>query len=168
MDVPNCEAVRHATLFLTGAVPLPEGYGIGAYFAFAPSSPDVPPQFDYLGAISAIKPSATFKVHWALEASAEVAGQFGLAFEPLPELEALQAQRTTQVTPMQSAVLDRVGKTVVDDLSNFLASYSFEIPPTADRPEPLRAVPEQALNNWVAAFDRRLRFNRRFWERTEE
>ena len=63
IDIVNVESFNHVVVFLTGALPFPDGMGGAVYFSWPdPTELGVVPSWQYLGNITNVKPSAIFKI----------------------------------------------------------------------------------------------------------
>ena len=58
-EIPDADTVNHVVIFLTGAVPFPEGMGGAVYFCWP--QPGGGQVWQLLGTISNTKPSAIFR-----------------------------------------------------------------------------------------------------------
>ena len=63
IDIVNVESFNHVVVFLTGALPFPDGMGGAVYFSWPdPAELGGVPSWQYLGNITNVKPSAIFKI----------------------------------------------------------------------------------------------------------
>ncbi|GIQ90076.1 hypothetical protein KIPB_012726, partial [Kipferlia bialata] len=82
----------------------------------------------------------------------------GISIEPIGELDAKQHQRTMQLQPSQHQTLDRVAKKMLRNFETYMLSHE------APLVNGTSAIPGTSVSRWANEFDRRIRFNPRFWE----
>ncbi|KAH9458844.1 hypothetical protein MJO29_009931 [Puccinia striiformis f. sp. tritici] len=132
-------SINHLVVFLTGIVPLPEGYGASIHFQF-PNKPD----WQLLGMLSGTKPSAIFRLKgtmvpsqldWASSGMTDMPtalATLGILVGPLAEIEAECGALNTALTvrgpsagsqPSTSS-LPQLAKAIGLNLFRYLASFS--------------------------------------------
>ncbi|CAH0552605.1 unnamed protein product [Brassicogethes aeneus] len=166
--IQDADNINHIVVFLTGAVPFPEGMGGQVYFSWP--DPNAPPNWQPLGYISNSKPSVIFKV--SNFKKLEDLGQFsnlmfgqshivhnaqlGISVEPLSNLQEIPSPNNTlsNLTFAQK---------MLENFMNYVLSYS--ISQTNMIPDPTATyVPLSTVQNWYTNFERRLQQNPNFWK----
>ncbi|XP_017770182.1 PREDICTED: protein OPI10 homolog [Nicrophorus vespilloides] len=165
LDVDN---INHIVLFLTGAVPFPEGLGGQVYFSWP--DPTAPPNWQPLGFVSNQKPSAIFKIS-TLKKLHEMEGftnvstfgqqaichnaQIGISIEQLNNMQ--DTQQTTNNNYVTFA------QKMLQNFMNYTLSYSVSQSQMMANPS-ATYVPLSTVQNWYTNFERRLTQNPNFWK----
>lgn len=172
-QIPNSETVNHVVIFMTGALPFPEGTGGAVHFGFAsPSGVN----WHYIGFISNEKPSAIFKISGLKQDSnavmnsfmggmAPVSGnvsQIGISVEPLSQI-----MQQTPVSQAQASKTDSVTQYTTKLLENFYNfASSFAIKQSEMTPQPnVSFIPSTVLEQWYQNFSRKLQQDPNFWKK---
>ncbi|KAG0150027.1 hypothetical protein CROQUDRAFT_73641 [Cronartium quercuum f. sp. fusiforme G11] len=131
-DDPN---INHLVVFLTGAVPLPDGWAASVHFLFPTK-----PEWQLLGMISPTKPSAIFKLKGSVIPSSTMSAvdamtsraSLGLHLAPLSQIEAecahLSASKSLVPFAPPAPTSVQIAKAIGLNLFNYLASFAAEIP----------------------------------------
>ncbi|XP_058058132.1 protein OPI10 homolog [Anopheles bellator] len=173
INIPDADNVNHVVVFLTGTAPFPEGMAGGVYFSWP--DPNAPPNWQLLGYISNLKPSAIFKIS-QLKKLDEIAGQnammsnvfgsnlpishiaqIGVSIEP----ETALIQQTPATTT--SSTYYQFGQKILENFFNFVSSFSVtqtQMAPNFNE----TYVPLSTLQTWYTNFERRLQQNPNFWK----
>jgi hypothetical protein len=181
--IPDADSINHIVVFLTGAIPFPEGTaGQGTttdpnqppkhffcvvYFSWP--DPIAPPNWQPLGHISNMKPSAIFKIS-SLKKLEEMGNsmnilfgqshivhnaQIGIAIVPLSNISEV-------ISPNNPSNNITFAHKMLDNFMNFVLSYSTTQPHMVPDPN-ATYVPLSAVQNWYTNFERRLQQNPNFW-----
>ncbi|XP_053670138.1 protein OPI10 homolog [Anopheles nili] len=173
ITIPDADNVNHVVVFLTGAIPFPEGMAGGVYFSWP--DPNAPPSWQLLGYISNSKPSAIFKIS-QLKKLDEISSQgrmmnnvfgsnlpishiaqIGVSIEP----ESSLIQQTPSTTT--SSTYYQFGQKILENFFNFVSSFS--VTQSQMTPAPNETfVPLSTLQTWYTNFERRLQQNPNFWK----
>ncbi|XP_071874508.1 protein OPI10 homolog isoform X1 [Bombus fervidus] len=171
ITVPDADNINHIVVFLTGAIPFPDGTGGAVYFSWP--DPTAPPNWQFLGYISNVKPSAIFKIstlkknHEFENSNLGIFGvgkishvaQIGVSVEPIGAIEQ-QAATVTQAT--SNFFLEFVQKMLTSFL-NYVSSFS--VTQAQMTPNPTENfVPLSVIQGWYETFERRLQQNPNFWK----
>ncbi|VDK40533.1 unnamed protein product [Taenia asiatica] len=160
---------NHVVVFLTGQVPLPEGYGAGGklsqIIAHIISSLWYT-SWSYLGYLSNDRPSAIFRVSGLkssnisnLSIGNTVTAQVGISIEHLAEL----AGQTSAIENSNSAGVDdnmRFTQFAAENLYHFAAGCAQEVPGTSEA-----YVPISAVKRWYDTIRRKLSLDPNFWKK---
>lgn len=164
--IPEADNIHHIVVFLTGIMPFPEGMGGQVFFSWP--DPNAPPNWQPLGYITNMKPSAIFKIS-SLKKLRELMdfsntavfgqqaichnAQIGISIENSINF---QEPRTDE----QAANYATFAEKMLENFMNFALSYStnqFQDPSTT-------YVPMSTVQNWYTNFKRRLTQNPTFWK----
>lgn len=171
INVPDADNVNHIVVFLTGTVPFPDGTGGAVYFSWPDSN--APPNWQFLGYISNLKPSAIFKIstlkknHEFENSNVGIFGvgkishvaQIGVSVEPLAVIE---QQAATVAATTANSFLEFVQK-MLTSFVNYVTSFS--VTQAQMTPNPTENfVPLSTLQGWYETFERRLQQNPNFWK----
>ncbi|XP_004928722.1 protein OPI10 homolog [Bombyx mandarina] len=171
--ITEADSINHVAVFLTGAVPLPPGTAAMVYWSWP--DPAAPPNWQLLGHISNIKPSAIFKIS-NLKKLHELTNenkfmgtfgqqqichnaQIGISIEPEANVQLLASSVALQETNNYVTFAQKM----LENLVNFVASFSV----TQDQMTPTPGVsyiPLNTLHTWYQNFERRLQQNPNFWK----
>ena len=171
ITVPDADNINHIVVFLTGSVSFPDGTGGAVYFTWP--DPTAPSNWQFLGYISNIKPSAIFKIstlrknHEFENSNLGIFGvakishvaQIGISIEPLGAIE-LQAATVTEAT--SNSFLEFVQKMLTSFL-NYVSSFSVTQAQMTPNPSE-NFVPLSTIQGWYETFERRLQQNPNFWK----
>ncbi|XP_044262530.1 protein OPI10 homolog [Tribolium madens] len=166
--IPDADSINHIVVFLTGAIPFPEGTAGQVYFSWP--DPHAPPNWQPLGHISNTKPSAIFKIS-SLKKLEEMGdsmnilfgqshivhnAQIGIAIEPLANIREIESANN----PSNNVTF---AHKMLENFMNFVLSYSVTqqqmvVDPTTTY------VPLATVQNWYTNFERRLQQNPNFWK----
>lgn len=173
IEIPEADNINHIVVFITGDTPVQLGMSGAVYFSWP--DPNSPPQFQYLGYISNLKPSAIFKIsqlkklHELEDMNSMDQGvfgaqnishtaQIGVSFEP--ETIVLQQEPTIQNTASSYLAF---GQKILENFFNFASSFA--VTQSQMQPNPLETfVPLSTLQTWYINFQRRLEQNPNFWK----
>ncbi|XP_032676528.1 protein OPI10 homolog [Odontomachus brunneus] len=170
-NVPDADNINHIVVFLTGTVPFPDGMGGAVYFSWP--DPSAPPNWQFLGYISNIKPSAIFKIstlkknHEFENSNLGIFGigkishvaQIGVSVEPLIVIE--QQAATLAATTTNNSI-EFAGK-MLTSFMNYVTSFS--VTQAQMTPNPTENfVPLSSVQGWYETFQRRLQHNSKFWK----
>ncbi|CAH2011744.1 unnamed protein product [Acanthoscelides obtectus] len=166
--IPDADNINHIVVFLTGAVPFPEGTAGQVYFSWP--DPNAPPNWQLLGYISNQKPSVIFKVS-SLKRLEEMGdysnmmfgqshivhnAQIGISIEPIQNI---------QEGPQQNSAEQHLNfaQKMLENFMNYVLSYS--VTQAHMVPDPTATyVPLSTVQNWYTNFERRLQQNPNFWK----
>ncbi|XP_063988155.1 protein OPI10 homolog isoform X1 [Diachasmimorpha longicaudata] len=174
VTVPDADNVNHIVVFLTGNVPFPEGTGGAVYFSWP--DPNAPPNWQFLGYISNLKPSAIFKImnlkknHEFENINDGIFGvgkishvaQIGISIEPLNVIE-------SQANALVNATVNATTNSSIEFAQKMLTSFvnyisSFSVTQSQMTPNPTENfVPLSSVQGWYEKFERRLQQNPNFW-----
>lgn len=141
------------------------------YFSWPDAN--APPNWQFLGYISNIKPSAIFKIstlkknHEFENSNVGIFGigkishvaQIGISIEPVGAIE-LQAASVSEAT--SNSFLEFVQKMLISFL-NYVSSFS--VTQAQMTPNPMENfVPLSTIQGWYGTFERRLQQNPNFWK----
>lgn len=171
ITVPDADNINHIVVFLTGSVSFPDGTGGAVYFTWP--DPNAPPNWQFLGYISNIKPSAIFKIstlrknHEFENSNLGIFGvgkishvaQIGISIDPLGAIE-LQAATVAEAT--SNSFLEFVQKMLTSFL-NYVSSFSVTQAQMTPNPSE-NFVPLSTIQGWYETFERRLQQNPNFWK----
>ncbi|XP_034184801.1 protein OPI10 homolog [Osmia lignaria lignaria] len=171
ITVPDADNINHIVVFLTGTIPFPDGTGGAVYFSWP--DPTAPPNWQFLGYISNVKPSAIFKIstlkknHEFENSNLGIFGvgkishvaQIGVSVEPLGAIEQLAASVTEATS---NSFLEFVQKMLTSFL-NYVTSFSVTQAQMAPNPNE-NYVPLSTIQGWYETFERRLQQNPNFWK----
>ncbi|CAH7680967.1 hypothetical protein BY996DRAFT_6916913 [Phakopsora pachyrhizi] len=159
----NPDAINHLVVFLTGIVPLPEGYGATVHFLF-PHKTD----WQLLGMLSPEKPSAIFRLrgtassasssNWAANQTqiATPMATLGILVAPLEQIhaECCQLENSLMIRPPGSnsmrSTLPEIAKSIGLNLFRYISSFSA----TTFNNETW--VPISVLERWWKQFETKL------------
>ncbi|XP_056647754.1 protein OPI10 homolog [Diorhabda carinulata] len=166
--IPDADNINHIVVFLTGAIPFPEGTAGQVYFSWP--DPNAPPNWQPLGFISNQKPSAIFKIS-TLKKLDEMGdysnmmfgmshivhnAQIGISIEPVANIQDVPSPNNVEsyVTFAQR---------MLENFMNFVLSYT--VNQSNMVPDPSATyVPLSTVQNWYVNFERRLQQNPNFWK----
>ncbi|XP_019865549.1 protein OPI10 homolog [Aethina tumida] len=168
ITIPDADNINHIVVFLTGAMPFPEGTAGQVYFSWP--DPSAPPNWQPLGYISNSKPSAIFKISKLkkLEEMGDYSNQMfgqtnivhnaqiGISIEPLGSIQEVN----TSNTPQDNFTF---AQKMLENFMNYVLSYSTT---QASMTPDVNAtyVPLSTIQNWYTNFERRLQQNPNFWK----
>ncbi|XP_060525480.1 protein OPI10 homolog [Cylas formicarius] len=166
--IPDADNINHIVVFLTGAIPFPEGFAGQVYFSWP--DPNAPPNWQLLGYLSNQKPSAIYKIsnlkklHEMGDYSNLMFGQshivhnaqIGISIEPLSNIQEVPSSESAeaQVTFAQK---------MLESFMNFVLSYSVTQQNMLPNPT-MTYVPLSTVQSWYTNFERRLQQNPNFWK----
>ncbi|XP_072744272.1 protein OPI10 homolog [Anoplolepis gracilipes] len=171
ITVPDADNINHIVVFLTGTIPFPNGMGGAVYFTWPDAN--APPNWQFLGYISNVKPSAIFKIsnlkknHEFENSNVGIFGigkishvaQIGVSVEPL---EIIELQTATVAATTTNTFAEFVQK-MLTNFVNYVTSFT--VTQTQMTPNPTENfVPLSTLQNWYETFERRLQQNPNFWK----
>ncbi|KAL2726758.1 protein OPI10 [Vespula squamosa] len=171
ITVPDADNINHIVVFLTGTVPFPDGMGGAVYFSWPDSN--APPNWQFLGFISNVKPSAIFKIstlkknHEFENSNLGIFGvgkishvaQIGISVDPLNVIE---QQAATVSETATNSFIEFVQKMLTSFL-NYVSSFSVTQPQMTPNPTE-NFVPLSTIQGWYETFERRLQQNPNFWK----
>ncbi|XP_043501343.1 protein OPI10 homolog [Polistes fuscatus] len=171
ITVPDADNINHIVVFLTGTIPFPDGMGGAVYFSWPDSN--APPNWQFLGFISNLKPSAIFKIstlkknHEFENSNLGIFGvgkishvaQIGISVEPLNVIEQQAATVTEAAT---NSFVEFVQK-MLTSFINYASSFT--VTQVQMTPNPTENfVPLSTVQGWYETFERRLQQNPNFWK----
>ncbi|KAJ8951467.1 hypothetical protein NQ318_000161 [Aromia moschata] len=166
--INDADNINHIVVFLTGAVPFPEGTAGQVYFSWP--DPNAPPNWLPLGYISNQKPSAIFKISSLrkLEEMGDYSNvmfgqshivhnaQIGIAIEPISNIQEVPVTNTVEANVS-------FAQKMLESFLNYVLSYT--ITQGNMVPDPTATyVPLSTVQNWYTNFERRLQQNPNFWK----
>jgi len=147
--------INHLTVFLTGAIPFPAGFGAGVHFQW-PGKDYVP-----LGVLTNAKPSAIYRVRPLLPPGFDPSlpsppATLGIEIAPLSQLEQLMGQAGADSGKGKEVAakvdVGQVAEKVVRNLFNYLHSFGGDgVKLTPDTPIPL-----SVFEKWYTNFRRKI------------
>ncbi|GMK58146.1 hypothetical protein CspeluHIS016_0501780 [Cutaneotrichosporon spelunceum] len=147
--------INHLTVFLTGEMPFPEGYGATVHFAWPGG------EYFLLGTLTNARPSAIYKVRGHLPpgvapgAVANAPAQLGIEVAPLgavdtaAQVSAVQTGKGREVA--QRVDVSLVAQKIVKNLFNYLHSFGGDVKLTSETPIPL-----SVFQRWYDNFNRKI------------
>ncbi|XP_034944976.1 protein OPI10 homolog [Chelonus insularis] len=173
INVADADNVNHIVIFLTGTIPFPDGMGGAVYFSWP--DPNAPPNWQFLGYISNVKPSAIFKIsnlkknHEFENSNLGIFGigkishvaQIGISVEPLSVIE---PQAANLVTEKANEFL-KFGQKMIMNFLNYISSFSVTQAQMVPNPTE-NFVPLSSVQGWYETFERRLQQNPNFWKQS--
>ncbi|XP_014487927.1 PREDICTED: protein OPI10 homolog [Dinoponera quadriceps] len=171
INVPDADNINHIVVFLTGIVPFPDGMGGAVYFSWP--DPSAPPNWQFLGYISNVKPSAIFKIstlkknHEFENSNVGIFGigkishmaQIGVSVEPLAVIEQQAATLATIMTNNSIEFAEKMLTNFMNYVTSFLVTQAqVVLNPTEN------FVPLSSVQGWYETFQRRLQQNPKFWK----
>jgi len=174
-EIPDADSVNHVVIFLTGAVPFPEGMGGAVYFCW----PGTGQAWQLLGNISNNKPSAIFRISKLKTADenenmtnsfmqlgagmpARVNATVGISVEPLVNIEGQTPAAQTEAATVSNFM--EFSQKMVENLFNYATSFAVSAVDMRTRPGET-FVPFSSLQQWYTNFERRLQQNPNFWRK---
>ncbi|XP_023335195.1 protein OPI10 homolog [Eurytemora carolleeae] len=172
-ELVDADSVNHIVIFLTGQTPFPDGMGGAVYFAWP--DPGGVPNWQLLGHISNLKPSAIFRIAKLKggEASSSIQNSFtslasvhhvnavvGISVEPLAVVEGQTPAAQTEAANVSTFM--EFSQKMLENLFNYATSFAAS--PMDMRQKPGESyVPLSCLQQWYTNFERRLQQNPNFW-----
>jgi len=175
-EIQDADSVNHVVIFLTGAVPFPEGMGGSVYFCW-PQPDGVGQVWQLLGVISNTKPSAIFRIGRLKKNAGDenITNSFmelgqvprhnamvGISVEPLVVIEGLTPAAQTEASNVSSFM--EFSQKTLESLFNYCSSFAMAPADTHSRPTE-QFVPLSVLQQWYSNFERRLQQNPYFWRK---
>ncbi|XP_035722638.1 protein OPI10 homolog [Vespa mandarinia] len=171
ITVPDADNINHIVVFLTGSVPFPDGMGGAVYFSWPDSN--APPNWQFLGFISNVKPSAIFKIstlkknHEFENSNLGIFGvskishvaQIGISVEPLNVIEQQAATVSEAATNSFVEFVQKMLTSFLNYVSSFSVTQAQIIPNSTEN-----FVPLSTIQGWYETFERRLQQNPNFWK----
>ncbi|KAL6261325.1 hypothetical protein P5V15_008845 [Pogonomyrmex californicus] len=171
ITVPDADNINHIVVFLTGTIPFPDGMGGAVYFSWP--DPNAPPNWQFLGYISNVKPSAIFKIsnlkknHEFANSNLGIFGvgkishvaQIGVSVEPLAVIEQQVATVTATTTNSFVEFVQKMLTSFVNYVTSFTVTQAQMTPNPTEN-----FVPLSTLQSWYETFERRLQQNPNFWK----
>ncbi|KAL0218880.1 hypothetical protein P9112_004533 [Eukaryota sp. TZLM1-RC] len=158
-EFENAFAAKNVAVFLTGSVELPPGLAASIYVSSAPFQ-----DWRLLGALTCERPSAIFPLEWnqasVSQADFEVKAQIGIFIGAQDQITSELVNKTmfeVQARPIVNLTTDQIGQKMLKDFSNYVSSFAKE------GPNGQLFVETSVVDKWVANFERRCRFNPKFW-----
>jgi hypothetical protein len=171
-EISDASTINHMAVFLTGTVPLPEGFGASVYMRWSDNNSN---SWHYLGAISNTKPSAFFRVAHFMNASAnhdnvfaiqnytgaKGSAQIGISVEPVVNIEGRVAASGTSVSNQTN--FEEFQEKTIQNLVNYAQSFVRKLP-IPDHPGRFgNFIPVEIIDQWYQNFKRKLKLNPNFW-----
>uniref|UniRef100_A0AC35FJ46 Hikeshi-like domain-containing protein n=1 Tax=Panagrolaimus sp. PS1159 TaxID=55785 RepID=A0AC35FJ46_9BILA len=171
-EVPSASTINHMAVFLTGSVPLPDGFGASVYMRWSDNDSN---SWHYLGAISNTKPSAFFRVahfinvaanHDNVFAAQDYTGakgsaQIGICVEAAANIEGKVAASGTSVSNQTN--FEEFQEKTIKNLVNYAESFVRRIPLPDDPTRFGNFIPVETIEQWYQNFKRKLKLNPNFW-----
>lgn len=159
MFIDNISTAQHVTVFLTGTIPLAEGMGASVYMSIHPFT-----VWQFLGYLSAEKPSALFRFRWPQDAlQRDLSAQLGISLEPMDVILQKEAERLAErrdpTAGASAELVNRLGMKLMSNLYNFLTSHAASVPGL-----PGQWIPATVIDRWLQSFEERVRNNPTFWD----
>lgn len=154
-------------VFLTGAVPLPGGYGVAVFVAREDAM-----HFQYVGALGQHRPSSLFKLPTTMmDADQPVSAVLGLALERESELANLGQTQEQPMQQVQAATKVALAERLLEDLYHFVSSYARFIQwdgqaagSLADiAPGDYVVMPASFVEKWRHRIEAKMRKDASFW-----
>lgn len=174
ITIPDADDINHVAVFMTGTIPFPEGMSALVFFSWP--DPNAPPNWQPLGFLSNVKPSAIFKINslkTKSEKELENSGflgfdqrkishfaQIGISVET-NEIVAQQTNLLEKQTNYQSTFM-QFAKKMLENFLNFVSSFAITQAQMVPNPSETY-VPLSCLQTWFQNFERRLEMNPYFW-----
>ncbi|CAG9822608.1 unnamed protein product [Phaedon cochleariae] len=166
--INDADNINHVAVFLTGAIPFPEGTAGQVYFSWP--DPVAPPNWQPLGFLSNQKPSAIYKIS-SLKRLEEMGdssnlmfgqshivhnAQIGISIEPLSNIQDIPS-------PNNAESYVSFAQKMLKHFMNY--ALSFTLTQANMVPDPSATyVPLSTVQNWYTNFERRLQQNPNFWK----
>ncbi|XP_014600092.1 PREDICTED: protein OPI10 homolog [Polistes canadensis] len=171
ITVLDADNINHIVVFLTGTIPFPDGMGGAVYFSWPDSN--APPNWQFLGFISNLKPSAIFKIstlkknHEFENSNLGIFGvgkishvaQIGISVEPLNVIEQQAATVTEAATNSFVEFVQKMLTSFINYASSFTVTQAQMTPNPTEN-----FVPLSTVQGWYETFERRLQQNPNFWK----
>ncbi|XP_071506885.1 protein Hikeshi-like [Diadema antillarum] len=174
-NIDNPTNINHVIIFLTGAMPFPDGMAGAVHFG-QPEAGGM--SWHYLGFISNEKPSVIFKIS-GLKGTQPVnnsffsqpqlgtaplssSAQIGIAVESLDQIKQQTPAANTQASSVGSFM--EFSQKMLENFYNFASSFAI----TQDQmtPQPgVQFIPANVLNKWYENFQRKLAQDPNFWKK---
>jgi len=177
-EIQDADSVNHVVVFLTGAMPFPEGMGGAVYFSWP--QPDGGNQvWQLLGNISNNKPSAIFRIgrlkrsgndenenmtnsFMELGQAPRNNAMVGISVEPLVVIEGQTPAAQTEASSVSTFM--EFSQKMLENLFNYSSSFALSASDARCRPGET-FVPFSVLQQWYSNFERRLQQNPNFWRK---
>ncbi|XP_065206511.1 protein OPI10 homolog [Planococcus citri] len=176
INICDADNLNHIAIFLTGATPFPDGTAGLVYLSW--SEAGIKDDWQLLGSISNLKPSAIFKISHVKKTEAaastmncltlqeEIPSKFiaklGISIEPLDVVE--QQSLTLQSNSLNNpAVSAEFGKKILLNFFEYASSFALPTQELVTKP-PSTYIPFNVLENWYRNFERKLALNPNFWK----
>jgi len=164
----GANTVNHLAVFMTGAMPLPAGFGATVHLGFPAANGQVT-DWKLMGFLTNEKPSAIFRLGGNRFGEMPLlVAQIGVGLEPL---QVIQQQAATMPNPLGAAsrfTLEEMGEFCRKMLGNFFhfaSSFAVQVPDVTGRVQTI--VPMETLQGWYANIERRMAVDPEWWRNLE-
>ncbi|KAA8895636.1 hypothetical protein FN846DRAFT_922173 [Sphaerosporella brunnea] len=169
--LPQPASINHLVVFLLPDAVLPPTHAATVHIRFPTAAAG---EFRLLGAISAAKPSAVFRVGGAAAAAADGDATLGIAIDELPNVEAALASLPppppAAAAPESSALVKAqrglgtlvLARRIIGNAFNYLGSFAVPVGPAGEE-----MVPLKAFRDWWAKFEKKVEYDPTFLERED-
>ncbi|KAI6660631.1 hypothetical protein LOD99_10363 [Oopsacas minuta] len=176
MQLDSVSTVNHLCVFMTGAVPFPDGYGGSIHIGW-PSQDQPDPLWEYMGCISNEKPSAIFRLSRRdLVATGGNPGMFSALSHNISNTSVLIGISVEQLMSIVEKVPDKKSEAVTVDfqtqfVSKMMDSFvnhalSYEIQPAAINPLTTEQyIPSHVVKSWIEKFQTQMNLDPYFWKK---
>ncbi|KAF5273391.1 hypothetical protein FQA39_LY07408, partial [Lamprigera yunnana] len=157
----DADNINHVVVFLTGAVPFPEGTAGQVFFSW----PDLnaPPNWQLLGYISNSKPSAIYRISTLkkLDEMGDLMNTNTFGQQAICHNAQIGISIAAQSAEPNSYV--NFAQKMLQSFMNYALSYSINQAHMVPDPS-ATYVPLSTVQNWYTNFERRLTHNPNFWK----
>ncbi|KAK5650607.1 hypothetical protein RI129_001636 [Pyrocoelia pectoralis] len=167
--IVDADNINHVVIFLTGAIPFPEGTAGQVFFSWP--DPHAPPNWQLLGYISNSKPSVIFRIS-GLKKLEEMGdfmntstfGQQAICHNAQIGVS-IESNEVIQDVPQNTDANSYVNfaQKMLQNFMNYALSYSLNQAHMLHDPT-ATYVPLSTVQNWYTNFERRLTQNPHFWK----
>jgi hypothetical protein len=160
--LPIGYTAESVVIFLTGAVPIPQGQAVGIYFASATEQ-----MWEFVGFVTNALPSSIVQVPFSLlHVGSPTPLLIGLQLDLEQNVMNLGATPFQPLAQARAASIEEIGRRVADDFCTFAMSYAKVMAASPMDPNPVETVflPADYVSKWHARLVTKMTKDASFWK----